>query len=54
MAEEKKMKEDPVEEAPVPEEELVPEETAEEAAPETNPWEEKYNAEHDAHLRIAA
>ena len=54
VAEEKKMKEDPVEEAPVPEEELVPEETAEEAAPETNPWEEKYNAEHDAHLRIAA
>ena len=54
MAEEKKMKEDPVEETPVPEEELVPEAAAEEAAPETNPWEEKYNAEHDAHLRIAA
>ena len=54
MAEEKKMKEDPVEETPVPEEELAPEAAAEEAAPETNPWEEKYNAEHDAHLRIAA
>ena len=52
MAEEKKMKEDPVEETPTPEEEL--EETAEEAIPEVNPWEEKYNAEHDAHLRIAA
>ncbi|MBP3305341.1 MAG: nucleotide exchange factor GrpE [Oscillospiraceae bacterium] len=23
-------------------------------APEVNPWEEKYNAEHDAHLRLAA
>ena len=54
MAEEKKMNEEAVEEPPTPEEELVPEETAEEAAPETNPWEEKYNAEHDAHLRIAA
>ena len=32
----------PVEEAPV------------EEVPEINPWEEKYNAEHDAHLRIAA
>ena len=32
------------------------EETAEtaEAAVETNPWEEKYNAERDAHLRVAA
>ena len=54
MAEEKKMNEEPVEETPVPEEELVPEETAEEAAPEVNPWEEKYNAEHDARLRVAA
>ena len=50
MAEEKKMNEEPVEETPVPEE--VPE--AEEAVPEVNPWEEKYNLEHDAHLRIAA
>ena len=33
------------------------EETVEEAveqAVETNPWEEKYNAERDAHLRVAA
>ena len=55
MAEEKKMNEEEnVEETPVPEEELVPEETAEEAAPEANPWEEKFNAEHDARLRVAA
>ena len=30
------------------------EETAEEIAVEVNPFEEKYNAEHDAHLRLAA
>ena len=42
-----------------PEEEVL-EQTAEaaeetaEVAPEVNPWEEKYNAEHDAHLRLAA
>ena len=48
MAEEKKMNEEAVEETP------VPEETAEEAAPEANPWEEKFNAEHDARLRVAA
>ena len=54
MAEEKKMNEEAVEETPTPEEELVPEETAEEAAPEANPWEGKYNAEHDARLRVAA
>ena len=42
VAEEKKMNEEAVEETPTPEEELVPEETAEEAAPEANPWEEKY------------
>ena len=38
-----------------PEEETV--ETVEETTPETeaaNPWEEKYNQEHDAHLRLAA
>ena len=38
-----------------PEEETV--ETVEETTPETevvNPWEEKYNTEHDAHLRLAA
>ena len=29
-------------------------ETAEETAPEVNPFEEKYNAERDAHLRLAA
>ena len=46
------MKETPVEEIT---EETV-EETVEEipAEPEVNPWEEKYNAERDAHLRIAA
>ena len=35
----------------IPEEETV--ETAEETV-EVNPWEEKYNAERDAHLRICA
>ena len=35
-----------------PDEETV--ETAEEIAAEVNPFEEKYNAEHDAHLRLAA
>ena len=45
---EKEMKETPVEE--------TVEETATEAVevPEVNPWEEKYNAERDAHLRVAA
>ena len=33
-------------------EEQVTEETVE--APAVDPWEEKYNAEHDAHLRLAA
>ena len=39
-----------------PEEELETPEAAEEAAEvvEVDPWEEKYNAEHDAHLRLAA
>ena len=41
---EKEMKETPAEETV---------ETAEEVV-ETNPWEEKYNAERDAHLRVAA
>ena len=36
-----------------PVEETV-EEVVEETAPEIDPWEEKYNAEHDAHLRVAA
>ena len=35
-------------------EELPVEETPAEQMPEVNPWEEKYNAEHDAHLRLAA
>ena len=36
--------------------ETTPEETVEttEEVVETNPWEEKYNAERDAHLRVAA
>ena len=46
MAEmEKEINETPIEEAV--------EETAEEVV-EVNPWEEKYNAERDAHLRVAA
>ena len=37
-------------------EEIPAEEVAEEVVetPEANPWEEKYNAERDAHLRVAA
>ena len=42
----KEKKETPVEE--------VVEETPVEATPEVNPFEEKYNAEHDAYLRLAA
>ncbi len=45
---EKEMKETPVEETV----EEVAEETVE--TPEVNPWEEKYKAEHDSHLRLAA
>ena len=43
------------EEKQIPEEEIVtePPETVEEA-PQTDPWEEKYNQEHDAYLRLAA
>ena len=50
---EKEQKETPIEETvETPE---VQEETPETAeAPEVNPWEEKYNAEHDSHLRLAA
>ena len=44
----KEVNETPVEEVA----EEVVEETVE--TPEVNPWEEKYNAERDAHLRIAA
>ena len=48
---EKEMQQEtPVEETVEPAE--VTEEVTE--APEVNPWEEKYNAERDAHLRIAA
>ena len=36
-----------------PEEETVTETPVEET-PAVDPWEEKYNAEHDAHLRLAA
>ena len=50
MANETEKQELPVEETEVPE--TTPEETAE--APEVNPWEEKYNAERDSHLRCAA
>ena len=32
----------------------VAEKVTEETAPEVDPWEEKYNAERDAHLRVAA
>ena len=46
----KKKKEELQEELPV--EETVTEEVTE--TPEVDPWEEKYNAEHDAHLRLAA
>ena len=45
---EKEMNENPLEETV----EEVVEETVE--TPEVNPWEEKYNAERDAHLRVAA
>ena len=45
---EKEMNETPVEETV----EEVLEETPE--TPVVNPWEEKYNAEHDSHLRLAA
>ncbi len=47
MAKKEKQQETPVEEV----KEEVVEETA---APEPNPWEEKYNAEHDQYLRLAA
>ncbi len=51
MAKKEKKTETPVEETPVAQmpAEAVPEET-----PEANPWEEKYNAEHDSYLRLAA
>ena len=46
-------KKDKKKETPVTEEEQTPE-VREEVAEETNPWEEKYNAEHDSYLRLAA
>ena len=52
MAEEKKTTEEELE--PVSNAEEVPQEEAEVKKDEANPWEEKYNAERDAHLRIAA
>ena len=53
---EKETKENtPVEEVKEPVEETAAEETAETPeVPETDPWEEKYNAEHDSYLRLAA
>ena len=52
--ENEELNETPVEE--VVEETAQPEAEAEvvEETVEVNPWEEKYNAEHDAHLRLAA
>ncbi len=35
-------------------EEAAEQTPAQESVPEVDPWEEKYNAEHDAHLRLAA
>ena len=52
MAIENEMNETPVEETV--EETAQPETEAVEETVEVNPWEEKYNAEHDAHLRLAA
>ena len=55
MSEEIKMNETPVVETVEETTPEVQEETpAVEEVPEVNPWEEKYNAEHDAHLRLAA
>ena len=38
----------------IPAEETVETVEAAEETPEVNPWEEKYNAEHDSYLRLAA
>ncbi len=48
MAKKEKKQAEPQEETPV----TAPEETPEQEA--VNPWEEKYNAEHDSYLRLAA
>ena len=50
----KKKDETPVEETPETQAETEVETPEEVKAPEANPWEEKYNAEHDARLRLAA
>ena len=50
--ENEELNETPVEETV--EETVQPETEAVEETVEVNPWEEKYNAEHDAHLRLAA
>ena len=50
--ENEELNETPVEE--VIEETAQPETEVVEETVEVNPWEEKYNAEHDAHLRLAA
>jgi len=50
MAKKDKEKKDPIAGEEIPEE--VTEQVTE--APEVTPWEEKYNAEHDAYLRLAA
>ena len=55
MAKKEKKTEKPAEEiteTPVAEETSEAQEVQE--APEVNPWEEKYNAEHDSYLRLAA
>ncbi len=50
MAKKEKKQDEPVEETAQTKEEQEPVE----AAPEADPWEEKYNAEHDSYLRLAA
>ena len=50
---EKEQKQTPEEETVTPETAEAPEAEAAEVV-EVNPWEEKYNLEHDAHLRLAA
>ena len=52
MSIENELNETPVEETV--EETAQPETEVVEETVELNPWEEKYNAEHDAHLRLAA
>ena len=52
MAKKKEKVENPTPDETVAEETV--EETVEETTPEVNEWEEKYNAEHDSYLRLAA